>query len=133
MSPSRLRGGDLALVATGAALGALARWGLSHAEAGALLPWVTLSINVVGAFLLGALPALPLVRHSHRATLLLGPGALGGFTTVSAWAGQVTDLARDGEVVVAAVHLGVTLAAALLAAHLGRRLVPRPEPEDALA
>ena len=56
------------------------------------------AINVVGAFVLGVLPALAVVRRSRSVALALGPGVLGGFTTVSAWAGQVRELADDGHV-----------------------------------
>ena len=132
MTGPRPRAQDLALVALGAAVGAVARWGISHAEAGVLFPWATLGINVAGAFLLGLLPVLPVVRHSHRATVLLGPGLLGGFTTVSSWSGQVTGLARDGHAGMAGTYLVGTVAAARVAARLGRRLAHRPEPEDAL-
>ena len=113
--------GDLLLVAAGSALGAVGRWGLSLVEQGAAFPWVTLGVNVVGAFLLAALPLLPAVRRSRRVALVLGPGVLAGFTTVSAWAGQVTELAADGREAVAGAHLAGTLAGALLAAHLGRQ------------
>ena len=120
---------DLTLVAGGSALGAVSRWGLSLAEQGAALPWVTLTVNVVGAFLLAALPLLPAVRRSRRLALVLGPGVLAGFTTVSAWAGQVTGLAADGREAVAGAHLVGTLAGALVAAHLGRRwAASRAEP-----
>lgn len=118
--------GDLALVAGGSALGAVGRWALSLAEQGSALPWVTVAVNVVGAFLLAALPAMPAVRRSRRLALALGPGVLAGFTTVSAWAGQVTGLAADGQEALAGAHLVLTLGGALLAARLGRRWADLP-------
>ena len=118
------------LVAVGAAVGAVLRWSLDTAFPHDGLPWTTLAINVAGAFALGVLPVV--VRNSHGAALALGPGLLGGFTTVSTWSLQVRDLAADDRVGLAGVYLGGTLAAALAAAHLGRRLAHRPEPEDAL-
>lgn len=117
--------GDLALVGAGAAVGALARWAVSLAEQGSTLPWVTLTVNVVGAFLLAALPVVPAVRRSRRAALALGPGLLGGFTTVSAWAGQVTGLTMEGRELLAGLHLATTLGGALLAARLGRHWARR--------
>ena len=66
MSPSRLRAVDLALVAAGGVLGALARLGVDSATSDSLFPWPTLATNVVGAFLLGVLPALDVVRRSRR-------------------------------------------------------------------
>ena len=132
MSPSRLRSVDLLLVAAGGAVGALARVGIDTAASDSLFPWPTLAINVVGAFLLGLLPVLAAVRHSRRVAVALGPGVLGGFTTVSAWAGGVRELAAAGHVGVAGLYLAATLAAGLGAAALGRRMSHRPEPAGAV-
>lgn len=132
MSPHRLRGTDLLLVAAGGAAGALLRHAVDDVTSPGLLPWPTLAINVVGAFVLGVLPALGVVRRSRRVATALGPGVLGGFTTVSAWAGQVRDLADTGHVVAAGAYLALTLAAGLGAAALGQHLSHRPEPEEAL-
>lgn len=136
MSAGPLEGRTLLLVAVGGAVGAVLRHGVDAVAPGTLLPWHTLAINVVGTFLLGALPALAVVRRSHRVAAALGPGVLGGFTTVSAWAGQVRELAADGHVGVAGLYLALTLAAGLAAAalgqHLARRAAPGPEPEEVL-
>lgn len=128
VSAPRLRGSDLLLVAAGGAAGALLRHAVDVAAPHGLLPWPTLAINVIGAFALGALPALAVVRRSRRVATALGPGLLGGFTTVSAWAGQVRDLAASEHVAVAGLHLALTLAAGLGAAALGRAVTGRAEP-----
>ena len=133
MSRSRLRSLDLFLVAAGGAVGALVRFAVDSTAADSLFPWPTLAINVLGAFALGLLPALAVVRRSRRVAITLGPGLLGGFTTVSAWAGQVRDLTDSGHAGTAGLYLTVTLAAGLGAAALGRRLSHRPEPKDAVA
>lgn len=133
MTPTHLRGRDLALVAFGAAVGALLRWLLGEAVPdGSGFPWTTLAINVGGAFALGLLPVIAVVRRDHRAAVLLGPGLLGGFTTVSTYAEQVRSLAGAGDVLLAVLYLLGTLVGALAAALAGRRLAHRPEPEDAL-
>lgn len=132
MSASRLRSVDLLLVAAGGAVGALARVGIDTADPDSLFPWPTLAINVVGAFLLGLLPVLAVVRHSRRVAIAIGPGVLGGFTTVSAWAGGVRELADAGHVGLAGLYLAVTLAAGLGAALVGRRMSHRPEPRGAV-
>jgi CrcB protein len=119
---------DLLVVSVGGAAGALLRFGIDTAAPDSLFPWPTLGINVVGAFVLGVLPALAVVRRSRTVALALGPGLLGGFTTVSAWAGQVRALADDGHVGLAGLCLVATLAAGLLAAALGRHLAHRAEP-----
>lgn len=128
-----LRARDLLLVAGGAAVGALLRHGAEVAlPAGTGFPWAVLAVNVVGALALGLLPLLPASRRDHRVAVALGPGLLGGFTTVSTFAGQARDLAVSGRLALAAAYVAVTLAAGLAAATLGRRVSHRPEPEDAL-
>lgn len=110
----------------------MARWGVGVLTPDTAIAWDLVVINAVGAFLLGSLPLLRAVRHSHRLTVALGPGLLGGFTTVSAWSDDVRRLLDDGKAGSAGVVVALTLAAGLLAAHLGRRLAHRPEPPDAL-
>jgi CrcB protein len=126
------RAQDVLLVAAGGAVGAVLRHAVDTAATSTLFPWPTLAINVVGAFALGFLPALAVVRRSRRVALAVGPGLLGGFTTVSAWAGQVRDLADSGHADLAGLYLVVTLAAGLLAAAVGHRLAHRPDPDGAV-
>ncbi|MCF6376198.1 CrcB family protein [Nocardioides KLBMP 9356] len=132
MSTRHLAATDLAVVAAGGAVGALLRLAVDTAAPDTLFPWPTLAINVVGAFVLGVLPALAVVRRSRRVAAALGPGVLGGFTTVSAWAGQVRGLADTGHVGLAGAVLALTLAAGLAAAALGRHLAHRAEPPGAV-
>lgn len=132
MSTRAPEGATLLLVAAGGAVGALLRHAVDTLAPDTLLPWHTLAINVLGAFLLGALPALAAVRRSRRLAAALGPGVLGGFTTVSAWAGQVRDLAAGGQLAVAGLYLALTLGAGLAAAAVGQHVAHRREPEEAL-
>jgi CrcB protein len=128
-----IRAVDVLVVAVGGAVGAVLRHLVDVSAPATLFPWPTLGINVVGGFVLGLLPVLAVVRRSRRAAAALGPGLLGGFTTVSAWAGQTRDLAAGGHVAVAGAYLALTLGAGLAAAALGQHLAHRPEPEDAVA
>lgn len=132
MTHHPLRAVDVLVVAAGGAAGAVLRHLVDAGAPDSLFPWPTLAINVVGAFVLGLLPVLAVVRRSRRVAAALGPGLLGGFTTVSAWAGETRDLAAEGHVGVAGAYLALTLAAGLSAAALGEHLARRPEPEEAL-
>ncbi len=119
--------GGVALAAAGAALGALLRAGaVELTPPGMSAVWVIVLVNVAGSFLLGALPALRAVRRSPALSVFLGPGVLGGFTTVSAYALTTHDLISD-DPLLAALHLIGTLALAVPAAALGRALVRRRE------
>lgn len=113
----------LGVVALGGALGASARYGLSEAfpETAASFPWTTFAINVVGSFLLAMLPAVSVVRRSTLLPPLLGPGVLGGFTTLSTYSEQARQLVSDEAVGLAAAYLLGTLAACLLAVAVADR------------
>jgi CrcB protein len=107
----------LAAVALGGALGALARWGLLEAFPAATdeFPWATLAINVAGSFALALLPAFAVVRRRQALAVALGPGVLGGFTTLSTYSEQSRALLDAGRTGAAAAYLLGTLAACLVA------------------
>ncbi|CAN5472260.1 hypothetical protein BH09ACT12_BH09ACT12_17690 [soil metagenome] len=107
-------------------MGAAVRYQLgSWVPDGSAFPWTTLAINVSGSFLLALLPALAFVRNSPEWTAALGPGLLGGFTTLSAYAEQSRALLADERLGAAAAYvvgtLAACLAAVLLAGLLSRR------------
>jgi len=87
-------------VGVGAALGALLRWLFSVAWNAVfpLLPLGTLSANLLGCLLMGV--ALGFFAHHVELPdtwrLLCVTGFLGGLTTFSSFAGEVTLLLRDG-------------------------------------
>lgn len=118
-------------VATGAVLGALARWGLSelvpHDDG---FPWTTFAINVTGTAVLASLPALDVVRRSHALAVFLGPGVLGGFTTLSAYAEEARALFADGDLVLGAAYVVGTLLACVLAVRLAHHLSTREEQQE---
>lgn len=86
------------------------------------VPGVTFAINVVGCFLLAALPVVIAGRRSPHLTLLLGPGFLGGFTTVSSWAVESRAMAAEGAVGSAGLYVVATLVTCACAAVIGRLL-----------
>ena len=114
---------SLLAVAVGGATGAMLRWLLGEiAPDGSGFPWTTFAINVSGAFLLATLPALAAVRDRVLLALALGPGLLGGFTTLSAYAEQGRGLLDDGRPGLALAYLVGTLAACLAAVTVAHRL-----------
>jgi len=112
----------LLAASAGGAVGALLRHLLGElAPDGAGFPWTTFGINVAGSLLLALLPALSAVRRSRTLAVALGPGVLGGFTTLSAYAEQGRALLADGESLLAGSYLLGTLLACLVAVHLVSR------------
>jgi len=111
----RLR--ELALIGAGGAVGACARYGVGEAwpTHPGRFPTTTLVINLVGAFLLGALLEW-LTRHErldHWARFALGIGVLGAFTTFSTFATEVALLVRDGHGATAIAYATTSLAGGL--------------------
>lgn len=123
----------LLVVAVGGAVGAVLRYALGEAVPdGSGFPWTTFAINVAGAALLAGLELLPLARESTAWAAALGPGLLGGFTTLSATSEQGRGLLADGRPGLAATYLVGTLGAALVAATLVGHLAPPLPGEDEL-
>lgn len=85
-------------------------------------PQTIFAVNVVGSFLLALLPALAVVRRHRALAVGLGPGLLGGFTTLSTASEQTRALVDTGRPVTAGLYLVGTLAAALVAVALAVRL-----------
>ncbi len=81
------------------ALGALARVGLSLALGPQRWPWVTLGINVVGSFLLGAVVTMAANRIPTEYRFAVTGGFLGAFTTFSTFAYEGVGMIREGRVV----------------------------------
>lgn len=115
----------LALVAAGGTVGTAAREGITLAlpRIGDF-PLATFLINITGAFLLGLLlEALarggPDAGARRTLRLLLGTGALGGFTTYSTLATDSALLLRQGDALVALEYALVTLILGALASWTG--------------
>jgi CrcB protein len=117
-------------VALGGAAGGTLRWWLGDlVPDGSGFPWTTFAINVSGSLSLALLPALAAVRGRPRLAAGLGPGLLGGYTTLSTYAEQGRALLADGRSGLAAAYLLGTLAACLVAVTLAGHLVTRRAPE----
>jgi fluoride exporter len=112
-------------VALGGALGAVLRWTLGDVVPdGAGFPWTTFVINVTGSLVLAGLPVIDAVRRRRVLAAALGPGLLGGYTTLSAYSEQTRALLADGQTTTALLYLLGTLAACLVAVAAVSRLYP---------
>lgn len=113
--------GDLppaVLVGLGGSAGALARYGVGTAlERGRR---ATLSVNVLGSVLLGAVVA---ASPPSVVATAVGTGFCGAFTTFSSFAVAVAEDARDGRGGDAVRYAAVTLGTALVGVVVGTALV----------
>ena len=74
------------------------------------MPWGTLSVNLVGSLLLGALMGVAASSDSisNELVMFLGAGILGAFTTLSTYSFETIDLWRKGQVSAALLYAGAT-------------------------
>jgi CrcB protein len=108
------------LVGTGGAIGALCRYYVAGAVDIDGFPLGTLTVNVVGSFVLGLVTFAGL---SSDVVLLVGTGACGSFTTFSSFSFDTVSLWESGARLRASLNAGLNLAGALLAIGLAWALV----------
>lgn len=106
------------LIAFAGALGALARYAIGLALDGALFPWATLTVNVVGSALLGLVLGAGL-RWDPNVVAVLGIGFLGAFTTFSTFSAETVMLLREGRAATALTYVTASLALAIAASAAG--------------
>lgn len=116
----------LLLVAAGAVVGTLARYGLSRAvpTSAGHFPVSTFTVNVLGAFVLGALlEALtrpgPETVGRRRLRLLGGTGFCSALTTYSTLAVEADQLVRHHDAALAAGYAAASVLAGLVACGAG--------------
>lgn len=101
-------------VGAGGAIGASARYLLSHAVmriGPGGFPFGTLLVNVLGSLILGVLAGLFALRLSppHALQAFLVTGVLGGFTTFSAFSLDVVTLVERGNLGLASAYVALSL------------------------
>jgi fluoride exporter len=111
-------------IAIGGALGCWARFAqtnLVQAVYGRDFPFATMSINVIGSFLMGFLFIETLERLTLSPVLRTGilTGALGGYTTFSTFEMETLLLAEGGELLKAALYSALSVGLGFLAAFGG--------------
>lgn len=103
-------------VGLGGFAGSVLRYLVSRLTAGiniANLPLGTLAVNILGCFALGLLTGLFQRTNSlsPELRLLLTTGMCGGFTTFSTFMGENFGMARNGQFMLLAAYLIISLAA----------------------
>jgi CrcB protein len=122
---------NLATIALGGGLGALARYGLSALAGSHPLPYAILLINVSGSFLIAVVMVLSVDYGwiPERFRLFSAVGVLGGYTTFSTYMLGIYSLAENRSFVAAFAYTIGTLCFGLAACVVGvaatRRLARR--------
>ena len=119
------------IVAAGGALGAVARYGVGTL-AGRLgtshWPWGTLTVNVVGGLLMGALTGWLAFRgglHAESIRLFAAVGILGGFTTFSAFSLETALMIEKRQLALAGGYVAASVLLSILALFVGLMVARR--------
>jgi CrcB protein len=111
-------------ICLGGAVGTAGRYLLSGWLSGFMgtgFSWGTISVNVIGSFLVSVISQVALQSETFPPTLrmALTIGVMGGFTTYSTFNYETLRYFQDNAWVLGLVNLGVTVLACLVAGALG--------------
>jgi CrcB protein len=109
-------------------LGCVSRYAIGMWIGPRPFPFGTLTVNVVGSLLIAFVFEIAKLRagaFSTNVQLALTTGFMGGFTTYSSFNYETTNLATQGRWGYAALNVGVTLVACVLAGLAGLWLARR--------
>ena len=115
---------QILVIMLGGSLGALMRFIVSSSiteKMGSNFPYGTLTVNVLGSFVMGFLAMLLVERMGLDPLLRLGifVGFLGAFTTFSTFSMETLNLFEQGESLRALVNMFVSVVLSVLAVWLG--------------
>lgn len=116
------------LAAAGGAAGSAARYLVTLAAAqiaGFGFPWGTITVNIVGSFVMGLLIEYGALKATlpNELRVLLATGFLGGFTTFSAFSLDFAFLATRKDYGLAAIYLAGSVGLSILALFAGLMLI----------
>jgi CrcB protein len=111
----------------GGAFGAVMRYVVAnwvYAWLGRDFPYGTLSVNIIGSFLMGLLTIIILQKSALDPAIKLGVmvGFLGAFTTFSTFSIDTLNLLEKGDVILATVNVFTSVISCIVAVWLGMLL-----------
>ena len=116
---------NLLLVGLGGSIGSMARYAASLLIRSKSFPFATLSVNVIGSFIIGLVFALSIKEAtvSNNWKLFLATGICGGFTTFSAFSVENMELLQNGKTGMALTYIMLSIVLGILATFLGYQLI----------
>ncbi|MDY4561014.1 MAG: fluoride efflux transporter CrcB [Peptostreptococcus porci] len=113
------------LVGLGGFLGSVLRYliGLMYVNTDSGFPLKTFIINILGAFVIGALSSIAMKYNvNSKVILFLKVGLCGGFTTFSTFALETQELLKNDRVGVAIIYVTLSVVVGVTAVVLGENL-----------
>jgi CrcB protein len=116
---------QLLLVGLGGSIGSMVRYATSLLIRSKLFPFATLSVNIIGCFIIGLVFAMSIKGEgiSDNWKLFLATGICGGFTTFSAFSLENMGLLQSGRIGVALIYIILSIVLGVAATFLGYLLI----------
>jgi fluoride exporter len=116
---------NLLLVGLGGGIGSMVRYAVSLLMNSKLFPYATLSVNIVGSFIIGVVFAMSIKEAglSDNWRLFLATGICGGFTTFSAFSLENMGLLQSGRIGLAITYIILSIVLGIAATFLGYLLI----------
>ena len=117
---------NILLVGLGGFIGSVLRYSISglaqQISRSIDFPYGTLTVNLLGCFVIGFLSHLAETRgfFTSEARLVIFIGLLGGFTTFSSFGNETFNLARDGQFISGLTNIALNVIFGLLLVWAGR-------------
>lgn len=113
---------NIILVAFGGAIGSVCRYLVSKITDQSF-PWMTLTTNIAGSFLIGILFGLVTKGViSNDIKMLMITGFCGGFTTFSTFANESYGMLRSDDILLSTAYIGASVTIGVLAVALGIKI-----------
>jgi CrcB protein len=115
---------NVIIVFIGGGFGAVARYllqGAVYKISGSFFPYGTITVNVIGCFIIGLLMSGFEERFAINPSLriFLTIGILGGFTTFSSFSYETIALMKDGQMLSATLNVLLSVVTCLAATYVG--------------
>ena len=113
------------LVGLGGAIGSMVRYAAYMLVGTKTFPFATLTVNILGSFIIGLVLAFSLKDESflNNWKLFLATGICGGFTTFSALSAENVQLLQTGKYALALFYIAASIIVGIAAAWLGFKLI----------
>ena len=113
------------LVGLGGGIGSMLRYASYLFLSNKNFPFATLTVNIIGSFIIGLVLALSVKDENflNNWKLFLATGICGGFTTFSALSAENVALLQTGKYFIALSYIAASIVLGIAAAWLGFKLV----------
>jgi fluoride exporter len=118
---------NLLLVGLGGGIGSMLRYAVGLIISSKYFPYATLTINIIGSFIVGIIFAMSIKEEgwSNHWKLFLATGMCAGFTTFSAFSLENMLLLQNGKIGMAVSYIMLSVVLGIVVAFLGYQLIIR--------